>query len=106
MVAWKLGLYAVVIVHITLRLFTYWSVSLAAKLQFSSEAHLDRASDVLVVPKEFSGYPEIVPLQRRRLVRQATDHAVVSGLTTASSVVSVPIESCNTLHLQRTTKKW
>lgn len=66
---WKLGLYALVIAHVALRLFMYWSVSLAAKLQFSAEGQLDRASDVLVVPKEFSGHPEIVPLQRRRLVR-------------------------------------
>lgn len=66
---WKLGLYALVIAHVGLRLFMYWSVSLAAKLQFSAEGQLDRASDVLVVPKEFSGHPEIVPLQRRRLVR-------------------------------------
>lgn len=46
----------------------YWSVNLAAKLSFKAEPHLTEASDVLVVPTDFSGHAEIIPLQKRHLV--------------------------------------
>lgn len=55
-------------VHILLRLFIYWNVKLASRVQFSA-ASLDAATDVLVLPMEFSGMPEIVTLQHRSLVR-------------------------------------
>ena len=61
-------LYGIVTVHILLRLFIYWSVKLASRVQFSG-ASLEAATDVLVLPMEFSGMPEIVALQHRTLVR-------------------------------------
>lgn len=64
---WKLVLYGVVTVHILLRLFVYWNVKLASRAQFSA-ASLEAATDVLVLPMEFSGMPEIVALQHRTLV--------------------------------------
>lgn len=65
---WKLGLYALICLHITVRLLMYWSVNLAAKLTFKAEPRLTEASDVLVVPSDFSGHAEIIPLQKRHLV--------------------------------------
>ena len=61
-------LYGVITVHILLRLFVYWNVKLASRAQFSA-ASLEAATDVLVLPMEFSGMPEIVALQHRTLVR-------------------------------------
>ena len=64
---WKLVLYGIITVHILVRLFIYWNVKLASRVQFGS-ASLEEATDVLVLPMEFSGMPEIVPLQHRVLV--------------------------------------
>lgn len=64
---WKLGLYALVILHITVRLLMYWSVKLAANLSFKAMSGISEASDVLVVPNEFSGHAEIIPIERRHL---------------------------------------
>lgn len=54
--------------HILLRLFIYWNVKFASRMQFSSRISLGQATDVLVLPMEFSGLPEIVLLQHRVLV--------------------------------------
>jgi hypothetical protein len=62
-------LYGVITVHILLRLFVYWNVKLASRAQFSA-ASLEAATDVLVLPMEFSGMPEIVALQHRTLVME------------------------------------
>ena len=65
---WKLVLYGVGMLHILLRLFMYWNVKFSSRMQFRTVARHDAATDVLVLPAEFSGHPEIAPLQHRQLV--------------------------------------
>lgn len=67
---WKLALYGIITLHVLLRLFIYWNVKFASRAQFS-RASLDAATDVLVLPMEFSGLPEFAALQHRVLVRHA-----------------------------------
>ncbi len=65
---WKLVGYGVGTLHILLRLFIYWNVKFASSVQFQRVGRHEDATDVLVLPTEFSGLPEIVSLLHRTLV--------------------------------------
>jgi hypothetical protein len=60
------------VLHALYQLSSYWFVGFAAVTRFYRVKRLSAADHVLVRPAEFSGSPEIVPLQTRQLVRHAS----------------------------------
>ena len=73
---WKLITVGVGVLHALYQLSSYWFVGFAAVTRFYRVQRLSLADHVLVRPAEFSGSPEIVPLQTRQLVRSLASHCV------------------------------
>jgi len=65
---WKLITVGIGVVHALYQLSSYWFLGFAALTRFHPVPKLSAADHVLVRPAEFSGSPEIVPLQTRLLV--------------------------------------
>ena len=63
------GLGICALLHILAVLFTHWSVKFKALVCTAPAKDLDGADAVLVTPAKFSGTMEMVPLERRILVR-------------------------------------
>ena len=86
---WKLITVGIGVVHALYQLSSYWFVGFAAFTRFHPVPKLSAADHVLVRPAEFSGSPEIVPLQTRLLVitpapSGSTQHPCMSWFRPAS----------------------
>ncbi|GAB4817890.1 hypothetical protein N2152v2_004936 [Parachlorella kessleri] len=63
----KLGTYGLVVSHILLELFTYWSVRVRCAVRFKAARRLEDATHVRVVPHAFSGTKDVVPLKVKQV---------------------------------------
>ena len=87
---WKLITVAVGVLHALYQLSSYWFVGFAAVTRFHRVQRLSAADHVLVRPAEFSGSPEIVPLQTRQLVRRPLRCDAPTRLPAVSSHSALP----------------